>query len=190
MFPSLTLTVGGGVQNPALPATVLTIPGVGPSFSAIAGVTQPIFNHGRLQAQRDEAAAREQELLATYRGAIIAALVDVEKALADVQRLGAVENAEKGKLSESERAYEGAKLRYEKGSGDFLTLLETERSVYVARDQFAQYRLARLQALVALCKALGGGWNADSADGQSQHADAPATAGGSPVVMSHSPPSA
>jgi NodT family efflux transporter outer membrane factor (OMF) lipoprotein len=175
MFPSLTLTVGGGVQNPALPATVLTIPGVGPSFSAIAGLTQPIFNHGRLQAQRDEAAAREQELLATYRGAIIAALVDVEKALAEVQRLGTVQDAEKGKLSESERAYEGAKLRYEKGSGDFLTLLETERSMYGARDQFEQYRLARLQALVALCKALGGGWNAASADGQSQHAGAAAT---------------
>jgi NodT family efflux transporter outer membrane factor (OMF) lipoprotein len=172
MFPSLTLTVGGGVQNPALPATVLTIPGVGPSFSAIAGLTQPIFDHGRLRAQRDEAAAKEQELLATYRGAIVAALVDVEKALADVQRLGTVEDAEKGKLSESERAFEGARLRYEKGSGDFLTLLETQRSMYVARDQFAQYRLARLQALVALCKALGGGWNAESADGQSQQAGA------------------
>jgi outer membrane protein, multidrug efflux system len=176
LFPSLTLTVGGGVQNPALPATVLTIPGVGPSFSAIAGLTQPIFDHGRLRAQRDEAAAKEQELLATYRGAIIAALVDVEKALADVQRLGTIEEAEKGKLSESERAFEGAKLRYEKGSGDFLTLLETERAMYVARDQFAQYRLARLQSLVALSKALGGGWNAGPRNGPSLDARSPARA--------------
>jgi outer membrane protein TolC len=30
--------------------------------------------------------------------------------------------------------------------------------VYAARDQFIQYKLARLQALVGLCKALGGGW--------------------------------
>jgi outer membrane protein, multidrug efflux system len=176
MFPSLTLTVGGGVQNPALPATVLTIPGVGPSFSVIAGLTQPIFDHGRLRAQRDEASAKEQELLATYRGTIIAALVDVEKALADVQRLGALEGAEKGKLTESERAFEGARLRYEKGSGDFLTLLETQRALYVARDQFTQYRLARLQALVSLCKALGGGWDASSRDGKSLDAQFTASA--------------
>ena len=160
MFPSLTLTAAGGVQNPALPATVLTIPGVGPSYSAIAGLTQPIFDHGRLAAQRDEALAREQELLATYRAAIIASLVDVEKALAAVQHLDAVREFQQGSVTESERAFEGAQLRYQRGSGDFLTLLESQRTLYAARDQYAQYRLARLQALVALCKTLGGGWSA------------------------------
>ena len=164
LFPSLTLTAGAGVQNPALPATVLTIPGVGPSYSAIAGLTQPIFDHGRLRAQRDEALSREQELLASYRAAIIASLVDVEKALAAVQHLEAVHEFQQGSVSESERAFEGARLRYQRGAGDFLTLLESQRTLYAARDQFAQYRLARLQALVALCKALGGGWNAAAAE--------------------------
>ena len=162
MFPNLALTAAAGVQNPALPATVLTIPGVGPSYSAIAGLTQPIFDHGRLAAQRDEALAKEQELLATYRAAIIASLVDVEKALSAVQHLDAVREFQRGSVAESQRAFEGAQLRYQRGSGDFLTLLESQRTVYAARDQFAQYRLARLQALVALCKALGGGWNASA----------------------------
>jgi NodT family efflux transporter outer membrane factor (OMF) lipoprotein len=162
MFPNLTLTAAAGVQNPALPATVLTIPGVGPSYSAIASLTQPIFDHGRLAAQRDEALARQQELLAGYRTAIIASLVDVEKALAAVQHLNAVREFQQGSVAESERAFEGAQLRYQRGSGDFLTLLESQRTLYAARDQFAQYRLARLQALVALCKALGGGWAASS----------------------------
>ena len=158
MFPSLKLTLAAGVQNPALPATVLTIPGVGPSLAAGATLTQPIFDHGRLRAQRDEAAAREQELLAQYRGAIIAALADVEKALSALQRLDAVRAFEADNVAESERAFEGAKLRYQAGSGDFLTLLEAQRTLYAARDQLALYKLARLQALVALCKALGGGW--------------------------------
>jgi outer membrane protein, multidrug efflux system len=166
LFPTLTLTAGAGVQNPALPATVLTIGGTGPSFSAIAGLTQPIFDHGRLRAQRDEAAAKEQELLATYRSAILASLVDVEKALSTVQHLDAVRDFQQGSVAESQRAFEGAQLRYQKGSGDFLTLLESQRTLYAARDQFAQYRLARLQALVALCKALGGGWDASSAASQ------------------------
>ncbi|HEY2341109.1 MAG TPA: TolC family protein, partial [Steroidobacteraceae bacterium] len=163
MFPNLTLTAAAGVQNPALPAIVLTIPGVGPSYSAVAGLTQPIFDHGRLAAQRDEALAKEQELLASYRAAIIASLVDVEKALAAVQHLDAVREFQRGSVAESERAFEGAQLRYQRGSGDFLTLLESQRALYAARDQFAQYRLARLQALVTLGKALGGGWNASAA---------------------------
>src|SRR5215468_1383046 len=163
MFPSLTLTAAAGVQNPALPAIVLTIPGAGPSYSAIAALTQPIFDHGRLAAQRDEALAREQELLATYRAAIIASLVDVEKALSAIQHLDAVREFQRGSVAESERAFQGAQLRYQRGSGDFLTLLESQRTLYAARDQLAHYRLARLQALVTLCKALGGGWNASAA---------------------------
>ncbi|HEV8019077.1 MAG TPA: TolC family protein [Steroidobacteraceae bacterium] len=163
MFPTLALTAAAGVQNPALPATVLTIPGVGPSFQLGANLTQPIFEHGRLRAQRDEVAAKERELLTAYRSAIIAALVDVENALGALQYLDAKREFEQESLAESERAFEGARLRYQSGSGDFLTLLEAQRTLYAARDQFTQYKLARLQALVALCKALGGGWNAPGA---------------------------
>jgi NodT family efflux transporter outer membrane factor (OMF) lipoprotein len=158
MLPSLTLTASGGIQNPVLPATINTISGVGPSLAVAANLTQPIFDHGKLRAQRDETVARERELLAGYRAAVIAALVDVEKALSALGHLKAVEEFQRGNLAESERAFEGARVRYEKGSGDFLTLLESQRTLYAARDQFTQYRLARLQGLVALCKALGGGW--------------------------------
>ena len=163
MLPSLTLTAGAGVQNPALPATVLTIAGAGPSLALTANLTQPIFNHGKLRAQRDETAARERELLAAYRSAVLAALVDVEKALSALQHLNAERDFESGNLAESERAFEGAQLRYQKGSGDFRTLLEAQRTLYSARDQFTQYRLARLEGLIALCKALGGGWSSASA---------------------------
>jgi multidrug efflux system outer membrane protein len=158
MFPSLSLTAGAGVQNPALPATVLTIPGVGPSFALGAGLVQPIFDHGRLRAQRDEVQAKEMELLLAYRAAIIAAFIDVENALAAIHHADAAREYQFENLKQSERAFEGAKLRYQAGSGDFLTLLEAQRTLYAARDQFVQYKLARLQALVSLCKALGGGW--------------------------------
>ena len=163
LLPSLSLTATGGVQNPALPATVLTIGGTGPSLALVANLTQPIFDRGRLRAKRDETQARQQELLAGYRAAILAALVDTEKALSALDHLKAVEEFEKGNVRENERAFAGARLRYEHGSGDFLTLLEAQRTLYAARDQFAQYKLARLQGVVALCKALGGGWSAASA---------------------------
>ena len=65
---------------------------------------------------------------------------------------------EQENLEQSARAFEGAKLRYQAGSGDYLVLLESQRAMYAARDQEVQYQLARLQALVSLCKAFGGGW--------------------------------
>jgi multidrug efflux system outer membrane protein len=171
MFPSLNLTAGAGVQNPALPAIVLTIPGVGPSFALGAGLVQPIFDHGRLGAQRAEAQAKETELLTAYRAAIIAALIDVENALAAIHHLNAAREFQLENIAQSERAFEGATLRYEAGSGDYLTLLELQRTLYAAREQLVQYKLARLQALVSLCKALGGGW---------QQPEALAVAGNSP----------
>jgi multidrug efflux system outer membrane protein len=158
MFPNISLTAGAGVQNPALPATVLTIPGVGPSFALGANLVQPIFDHGRLKAQRDEVQAKEQELLAAYRSSIVSALIDVENALAEVQHLNVTREFQMENVAQSDRAFEGAKLRYEAGSGDYLTLLEAQRTLYLARDQLVQYKLARLTALVSLSKALGGGW--------------------------------
>jgi outer membrane protein TolC len=137
---------------------VLTIPGAGPSFALGANLVQPIFDHGRLKAQRDEVQAKEQELLAAYRSSIVSALIDVENALAEVHHLNVAREFQMENVAQSDRAFEGAKLRYQAGSGDYLTLLEAQRTLYLARDQLVQYKLARLTALVSLSKALGGGW--------------------------------
>jgi outer membrane protein TolC len=158
MLPRINLTAAAGVQNPALNAAVLTIPGTGSALALTGTLTQAIFDHGRLQAQRVEAEAKDEELLAAYRSAIVAALIDVENALSAIQHLNAAQPFQSETLMQSERAFEGAKLRYQAGAVDYLTLLEAQRTLYAARDQFVQYRLARLQALVGLCKALGGGW--------------------------------
>ena len=164
LFPSLTLTGSAGVQNPALQAAVLTIGGTGPSVSLGGNLVHAVFDHGRISAQRDEVAAKDSELLSAYRAAILAGLVDVENALFAIQHLEDARQFELDGVEQSARAYEGAKLRYQAGTGDFLLVLEAQRALFVARDQYVQYKLGRLQALVSLAKALGGGW--------SQHSDA------------------
>jgi outer membrane protein, multidrug efflux system len=160
LFPSLSLTASGGVQNPALNAAVISLSGAGPTLNLGASLTQTIFDHGRLQALRAEAQARDDELVAAYKAAILSALGDVENALSSVGRLQDARDLEQQSVSQSDRAFDGATLRYKEGSGDFLTVLEAQRTLYAARDQFSQYRFARLQAVVALYKALGGGWQA------------------------------
>jgi NodT family efflux transporter outer membrane factor (OMF) lipoprotein len=163
LFPSLNLTASGGVQNPALNAAVISLSGVGPTLNLGASLTQSIFDHGRLQALRAEAQAKDDELMAGYKAAILSALGDVENALTALDRLGDARALQEESVSQSERAFDGATLRYKAGSGDFLTVLEAQRTLYAARDQFSQYRFARFQALVALYKALGGGWQAPTA---------------------------
>ena len=158
LLPSLTLTTSGGVANPAVAAAVNTLTGTGPTLNLGASLVQIIFDGGRLRAMRAEAQAKDEELVTTYRATILAALVDVEKSLSAIQHLDAAREFQNDNLAQSERAYEGARIRYKEGSGDFLTVLEAQRVVYAARDQFSQYKLARLRALVGLCKALGGGW--------------------------------
>ena len=159
MLPTLTLTAAGGLQNPAMNAAVTILSGTGPGLNIGAGLTQSIFNHGRLRAVRDEAQAHEQELLADYRKAILAALVDVENSLSSLHNLNAEREFQEQTLAQSERAFEGAQLRYRQGAADYLPALEAQRTLYAARDQYSQYQLAHLQALVGLCKALGGGWS-------------------------------
>jgi outer membrane protein, multidrug efflux system len=175
LFPSLTLTAAGGVQNPALNAAIISLSGVGPTLNLGASLTQPIFDGGRLRAARAEAQAKEQESTTAYRAAIVAALVDVENTLSLIQHLDAAQDFQTGSMAESERAFEGARLRYKEGYGDFLTMLEAQKILYTQRDQYVQYRLARLQARVSLCKALGGGWLSPDAAAQPNTAAIPPT---------------
>jgi multidrug efflux system outer membrane protein len=158
LFPTIALTASGGVQSPAMQAAVTTLAGTGPTLVVGASLLQAVFDGGRRRALRVEAAARAEEMLANYRGAIRNALVDVESSLAAHNSLEAQRPARVELLTQSQLAFDAARARYASGSGDYLTLLGAQRSLHAAHDADAQYRLARLQALVNLAKALGGGW--------------------------------
>lgn len=158
MFPSLNLTATGGVANPAVNAAVNVLAGTGWSLTAGATLVQTIFDAGRRRAAIQEATAKQEELVANYRASILSALLDVEKALAAIHYLDQQKEPQQRNVDQSERAYQGTQLRFREGTGEYLAVLESQRALFAARDQLSQYKLARLQALLGLCKALGGGW--------------------------------
>jgi outer membrane protein, multidrug efflux system len=162
LFPSLDLTASGGVQNPAVQAAVITLAGTGWSLTAGATLVQTIFDAGRRRAVIQEATARQEELVADYRGAILAALLDVENALSAIHYLELQQQAQLRNADQSERAFQGAQLRYREGAAEYLAVLEAQRALFAARDQQSLYKLARLQALIGLGKALGGGWQSQA----------------------------
>src|SRR5471032_450320 len=131
-----------------------------PFYNLTAGLLAPIFNNGRLGAERDKATARQQELLEIYRGAIINGFADIEKALNNIRGLDEQRKWQSEELSQAQTAFSIAQSRYQAGAEDLLTVLETQRTLYAAQDLNVQLKLARVQASVALYKALGGGWQA------------------------------
>ncbi len=133
-----------------------------PFYNLTSGLVAPIFNNGRLSAERDKARARQDELLQTYRGAIINGFADVEKSLSSITHLDQQREWQTEELQQAQTAFRIAESRYQAGAEDLLTVLETQRTLYAAQDANVQLRLSRLQASIALYKALGGGWEAKS----------------------------
>src|SRR5258705_406775 len=119
---------------------------------------------GRRAAQTDEARAREVELLAAYRGAAINAFSEVETALGAIANLSEQQGYQIEQVAQSEQAFNIAETRYREGVDDFLHVLDAQRQLYSARDQLGITKLQRLQAIVALYKALGGSWQDPAAN--------------------------
>ncbi|MDU0791024.1 pyoverdine export/recycling transporter outer membrane subunit OmpQ [Pseudomonas aeruginosa] len=134
-----------------------------PYYNLGANLLAPIFNHGRLRAERDRSLARQEELLETYRKAILTAFADTERSLNSIDGLDRQLHwqQQQQELEQAQRAFDLSDSRYQAGAETLLTVLETQRTLYAAQDAAVQLRLARLQASVGLYKALGGGWQSD-----------------------------
>jgi NodT family efflux transporter outer membrane factor (OMF) lipoprotein len=161
MLPTITLTGTAGLASTAL--TSLVSGGTTAAIGIAASLLQPIFDGGRLRGQKAIAESRERELVETYRKAILAALSDVEQALAGTSRLGQEEQLQEDVQTHARESLRLAEIRYRAGADDLLTVLDAQRTLFSAQDQLAQTQQSRLQAAVSLYKALGGGWGASEA---------------------------
>jgi NodT family efflux transporter outer membrane factor (OMF) lipoprotein len=155
LFPSISLTAGGGFASPAL-ADLLTP--ANRVWSLAGALTQPIFQGGALLGQYRYSEARYRELLADYHKAVISALANVEDALIAVQQTSEQVARQQEATEQARRAYRFAQTQMHAGTINVLTLLNTETSLFSAEDQLAQAKYAHLAALVSLYQALGGGW--------------------------------
>jgi multidrug efflux system outer membrane protein len=155
MLPSITLTGDGGYQRAVL-RTLLRPESA--FYNVAAGLTQPIFDGARLQGNLDLQKGKQDELLQNYRKAVISAFSDVENALDSIRQTALRERLQRQVVASSRRAFDISEQRLRQGTIDLVTVLQTQQTLYQAEDALAQARLARLQAIVSLYQALGGGW--------------------------------
>jgi len=157
-FPSIRLTGSSGVQSTALAALF----DGGLIYNLVASLAQPIFDAGRLEAEEDLALARREELIQFYRSTIINAFADVETALGTIQSTAEQQNYQTEELEQAEIAFQLAERRYREGAEDLLTVLDAQRTLFSAQDQYQLIRFARLISGVTLFRALGGGWQLEN----------------------------
>jgi len=155
LFPRITLA-----GSLALQATSFT--GLGKSgsdaFAVGPGIFWAAFDLGRVRARIRAADARTEAALAQYEQHVILALEETENALVDFSRQQARRDRLQASAQASEKAVELARQRFQFGVADFLTVLDAERTLLAAQDQLADSATRTATALVAVYKALGGGW--------------------------------
>ena len=154
-FPSVSLTGTAGYQASAL--NHLITPG-GALASVAAGLTLPLFDGGTLRGQLDQAKGRYDELLADYRKAVVQAFTDVDTALTAWRYASEQERLQRIAVEAATRAATIARAQLGAGTVDITTVLTAETTQFNDEDTLVQVRLARVQALLNLYKALGGGW--------------------------------
>jgi NodT family efflux transporter outer membrane factor (OMF) lipoprotein len=154
-LPSITLTGEGGYQSAILK---LLLRPESTFFTATAGLTQPIFEGGRLLGNLDLQKGVEDELLQDYRKAVISAFTDVENALDAIRQTALRERLQQDVVTSSREAFNISEQRLREGTIDLVTVLQTQQTLYQAEDTLVQARLAHVLAIVSLYQALGGGW--------------------------------
>jgi outer membrane protein TolC len=127
-------------------------------YALATGLAQPIFRGGALKGGVERAQARRGELVESYRQTILTALGDVEDAMTAVRLSALQETLQAEAVAQAGLAFQLAETRYREGAVDLLTVLDAQRSLNSAEDQLVQVRFTRLNSVVSLYKALGGGW--------------------------------
>jgi NodT family efflux transporter outer membrane factor (OMF) lipoprotein len=164
-FPSLTLSASGGYASNTL-NTLLFNFGQGGFVALGVELLGTIFDGGRRAGEVDFAQARKVELAENYRQTVVIAFREVEDALAGIRYFAAQEQAQQQAVSHAREAYRLAEIRYKGGAVDFTTVLDAQRALLAADSAVDQTRFSRFASVVALYRALGGGWQEDA-----HHAD-------------------
>jgi multidrug efflux system outer membrane protein len=155
LLPQFALSGSDGFASAAI-GTLLHGPSVAWDYGG--SVLQTVFDGGKLIEQKKLAGATQQEQIASYESAVLRAYADVETALGQVKNNIRAEEHLGLEVDAAREAFQISQLQYRQGTTDLLTVLQSQQTLFSAEDQLAQITLARMQAVVHLYEALGGGW--------------------------------
>jgi NodT family efflux transporter outer membrane factor (OMF) lipoprotein len=127
----------------------------------VAGVRLPLLSGGRIRANIQLQDARQEAALRQYEKAVLIAVEEVENALSSQIREQRRLESLRAAVAANRRALDLATERYTGGLENFLSVLDAQRAVYASEDGLAQSETTAMVSLIAVYKALGGGWAFD-----------------------------
>src|SRR5215472_7180422 len=160
-FPTFTLFGSAGRQAAQLHELTL---GLGNFYAAGPSISVPVFTGGRIRSNVAAQNARVKQADAVYQRTVLNSLEEVENALVNYAEDQSRRDHLQSTVRASEDARDLATVQYRAGLADFLTVLDSERTLFENEDLLAQSQTALVQDLVALYKALGGGWSDGAAN--------------------------
>ncbi|MGR9012937.1 MAG: efflux transporter outer membrane subunit [Gammaproteobacteria bacterium] len=162
LYPKVNLAAFIGLQN----TTITDFTPLGKSWSAASSLTMPIFNWGKLNANISSKKAQFEQAFLTYQSTVLSAFQEVEDALTaysnEQDRLKALAQA----VDSNRLAVQLADERYRKGLTGFLDVLQSRQALYQAQSLSVISESQLSSNLVALYKALGGGWQTEASVGE------------------------
>jgi NodT family efflux transporter outer membrane factor (OMF) lipoprotein len=154
-FPRLVLTGTAGRQATQLHDITV---GAGNFFSVGPGISLPLFTGGRIRSNIAVQNSRQRAALIRYRAAILTALEEVQNALVNYSQEQERHDRLNHAVRHSQLAVKLATEQYRAGLVDFLAVLEAQRELYANEDLLVQSQTSVTTNLIALYRALGGGW--------------------------------
>jgi multidrug efflux system outer membrane protein len=159
LYPRVNLSAFLGLQN----TRITDFTPIGKSWSTASSLTLPIFNWGRINANIKSKNAQFDLAFLSYQSTVLNAFKEVEDALVayanEQQRQQSLAQA----VAASLLAVEMADERYSKGLTMFLDVLQSQQALFQTQRNLVDSKAQLSTDLVALYKALGGGWQTETA---------------------------
>jgi NodT family efflux transporter outer membrane factor (OMF) lipoprotein len=132
------------------------------SWSFGPSVDWQIFNAGQVSYNIEVQKALQQQAVLTYQKAVLTAIQDVENALIAYTKEQEHQKALIDAVAANRKAVDLSTQLYVEGQTEFLSVLDAQRSLYSSEDALVQSTRNLSTDLIALYKALGGGWDSHS----------------------------
>jgi outer membrane protein, multidrug efflux system len=172
-FPQIGLTAFLGRGSSPLSDFTL---GKANAWSAAGNIAGPIYQGGALKANKRRAIAFWEQTKLQYEQAALNAFQDVSNALIARQQYEGIRTEQSRAVKAYETSVDVALKRYIAGKASYFEVLEAQQQLYPAQNALALTEKNRRVVIVALYRALGGGWNL--ADPQWAGPNAPAPPAG------------
>jgi NodT family efflux transporter outer membrane factor (OMF) lipoprotein len=159
LYPSFTLLGDVGLETASTGGAPHNFFSTSSIFYSLGPrINWPFFNYGRLENKARVEDARFQQLLVGYHNVVLKAAQEVEDAMAGFLNAQDASGFEQNAVKSAERAVELAMTQYFEGATDYQRVIDAQRSLLERQNTLAQTSSEVATNLIALYKALGGGW--------------------------------